>query len=137
MKTLTTLMCCITSNFDLYCWRKVRNCFFGFFFLVFSTDSFKTSITSSFSKQINLKWQHGSVLPPDIQSSEQTPHLWPWPRDMCSNKSKLLPLPHQSRVTCCGPDPAPASLYHFQTQSQRGNLIRNGQIMSSTQAPVS
>lgn len=51
--------------------------------------------------------------------SKQTTHPYPWPHDMWPNKSKLLPLPHQSQVTRCGPDPSPAFLYHFQTHPHR------------------
>lgn len=59
------------------------------------------------------KCQHGGCY--RVQAALSSP----WPHDMRPNKSKLLPLPHQSCVDRCGSDPELNSPDHFQTRPQR------------------
>lgn len=99
------------------------------------------SLSNKWSRSGNME-----VFPPDTQCAprsqpylerdaglmtqgEKTPNgLMTWGQI----KTKLSPCHIKAGLTCC--DRWPASLYHFQTQ---GNLIRDGQLMSPTQALVS
>lgn len=87
-----------------------------------------------FLKEFNLKWHHWSVTTCHPGSPMVPPQLCPWPHDTRPNKSKLLPLPHQSKVDLLWPwssASVPVSLSN--TASSPGNLIRDGQLMSPTQ----